>query len=168
MLNKRKHNSPHFEDTARRPFRSDEDRNPSTSLSIVPMNTSSTNSEIQNYISYGHPNNISSSASALPESSDYARLYDLTTSLPTPPSDRRTTWPGLQALKDALRETTSNVFEPLKSAVTGLAWCFENEAIAREDYKKLRSVLDGLLQDLSVYFSAETPPSMTPVLIALS
>ncbi|KAG9076089.1 hypothetical protein FRC06_009713, partial [Ceratobasidium sp. 370] len=85
-------------------------------------------------------------------------------------SAKRAIWPGLQALKDALREITS-AFEPLKVAVSGLAWCveaFENEASARGEYKKLKNILDELLQDLSSYFCGATPPSMTPVITTLA
>ncbi|KAG8754927.1 hypothetical protein FRC12_011051 [Ceratobasidium sp. 428] len=82
-------------------------------------------------------------------------------------SAKKTKWPGLQSLKYALQETTS-AFEPLKSAISRLAWCFENETGAREGYEAIKVLLDGLLQDLSAHLGDTTPPSMTRVINTLS
>ncbi|QRV97677.1 WD repeat-containing protein [Ceratobasidium sp. AG-Ba] len=79
-------------------------------------------------------------------------------------------WLGLVALKRALDET-SGVFEPLKSAVSGLEWCINilnTEISTHGRYRNIRSTLDPLLQDLSTYVGGTTPPVMTPAIIALS
>ncbi|QRV78156.1 Vegetative incompatibility protein HET-E-1 [Ceratobasidium sp. AG-Ba] len=83
---------------------------------------------------------------------------------------KHASWTGLTALRKALDEA-SGVLEPLKSAITGLSWCinaYEKEAEAHRDYERLKTTLDRLLQDLSIYVGDEMPPPMTPALVALT
>ncbi|QRV93068.1 peptidase C14 [Ceratobasidium sp. AG-Ba] len=75
-------------------------------------------------------------------------------------------WPGLRSMQKALDEATGPL-EPLKSAISKLAWCLQNESSINIEYERIRNVLDGLLEDLSVHIRDSTP-SMTPAIETLA
>ncbi|KAG8690391.1 hypothetical protein FRC08_010544 [Ceratobasidium sp. 394] len=77
---------------------------------------------------------------------------------------------GFKTLLEVLRRS-SDAFGPLKGAVGGLSQCIEiveQEAKNREDYKKLTSELEDLLNNLASYLGGSAPPTMTPVIASIS
>ncbi|KAG8717960.1 hypothetical protein FRC09_013386 [Ceratobasidium sp. 395] len=76
-------------------------------------------------------------------------------------------WPGLKSLQDALGSFIGPL-EPLKSAVSELAWCLQNESTAGREYSHLTCVLDELLQDISTHFKDKTPRAIAPVIETLA
>ncbi|QRV93070.1 Vegetative incompatibility protein HET-E-1 [Ceratobasidium sp. AG-Ba] len=76
-------------------------------------------------------------------------------------------WPGLESLQRALSEVIGP-FEPLKSAISKIAYCMESESTAGKEHTGVMMVLDELLQDLSIHFEGPNPPSMTPAIEILA
>ncbi|KAG8680381.1 F-box/WD repeat-containing protein 9, partial [Ceratobasidium sp. 394] len=94
--------------------------------------------------------------------------------LPTPSTGEQNagnaTGTAFKALLEVLKRS-SDTFGPLKEAVGGLSRCIdivEQEAKAREDYKKLRGELEVIFNDLSGYLGCSAPPTMTPVIESIS
>ncbi|KAG8762709.1 F-box/WD repeat-containing protein 9 [Ceratobasidium sp. 428] len=92
---------------------------------------------------------------------------------PAPPTEQgaaHDAWLGLRAFAKVIGEGIGP-FAPLKEAIGGIsevARTFELAAQNREEYQKLMTELDNLLNDLAGYFGSSTPPAMTSSIVNLT
>ncbi|CUA69891.1 hypothetical protein RSOLAG22IIIB_04147 [Rhizoctonia solani] len=79
------------------------------------------------------------------------------------PAGRSVVWPAVRTLL-AVLESSSDAFNPLKSAISGLNECidiYERAAKGHKDYDELRDKLGKLLEDLATHIDQPMDSMMT-------
>ncbi|CAE6436706.1 unnamed protein product [Rhizoctonia solani] len=118
------------------------------------------------------------SPTPLPSVAVSALVFQPFVSLPAPPPSehRRTettvsntdTWTNLTAFLNLVHQAP--VFAPIAEAMDDLSWfvrAHENAVTTRNEYKALRTQIEGLFKDLHAHFSRSSPPAMTTSMLNL-